>query len=123
MESQDLVAFRIALRESTAILPTEELRKELRYTPTGPFSRAKVTIGSDQTQHDADVVDLSPSGMRLALGPGIPCHEGDRVCIEMTLSQQQTLHLNGEIRWTKHHPYITVFGVLLDPDNSPVQPV
>lgn len=61
--------------------------------------------------------------MRLALGPGIPCHEGDRVCIEMTLSQQQTLHLNGEIRWTKHHPYITVFGVLLDPDNSPVQPV
>jgi len=49
MESQDLVAFRIALRESTAILPTEERRKELRYTPTGSFSRAKVT--SAATRH------------------------------------------------------------------------
>lgn len=123
MESQDLVAFRIALRELTGVLPAEERRKELRYTPTGPLSRAKVQINDDKLQLEADVVDLSPSGMRLAVGPGIACAEGDRCSIEITLHLQKSLNLNGEVRWVKHHPFITVFGVLLDPDNNPLQAV
>ncbi|MEB3234349.1 MAG: PilZ domain-containing protein [Cyanobacteriota bacterium] len=123
MEPQDLVAFRIALRELTGVLPAEERRKESRYTPTGPLSRAKVSIGQDSTQLDADVVDLSPSGMRLAVGPGVSCSEGDRCTIEITLHLQKSLNLTGEVRWVKHHPYITVFGILLDPDNSPLQAV
>ena len=117
--TRDLIAFRIALRELSDALPAEDRRSGARYHPTGRLSRAQVLINDDSTTIDADVVDLNPSGMRLAVGAGNNCSEGDRCSIEIALHLQQILRLNGEIRWVKHHPYITVFGVLLDPDNTP----
>lgn len=117
------MAFRIALRELSDALPAEDRRREERYHPTGRLSRAQVLINDGKTKIDADVVDLNPSGMRLAVGAGTNCSEGDRCSIEIRLHLQQLLRLNGEIRWVKHHPYITVFGVLLDPDNTPDQAV
>lgn len=123
MQSRDLIAFRIALRELSDALPAEDRRKENRYHPTGPLSRALVLINDDSTKIDADVVDLAPSGMRLAVGAGTNCSEGDRCTIEIRLHLQRLLNLTGEIRWVKHHPYITVFGVLLDPDSMPLQAI
>ncbi|MEB3276246.1 MAG: PilZ domain-containing protein [Cyanobacteriota bacterium] len=123
MQSIDLIAFRIALRELSDALPAEDRRSEARYHPTGRLSRAQVLINGDSTKIDADVVDLNPSGMRLAVGPGTNCSAGDRCSIEIALHLQQLIRLNGEIRWVTHHPYITVFGVLLDPGNTADQAV
>lgn len=123
METQDLIAFRIALRDLHGIQPADDRRQAIRYTPTGALSQARVRIGSANEVLDADVVDLSPNGMRLAVGTGVACKEGDPCTIMLELIAGQRIQLTGEVRWTKHHPFITVFGVLLEPDHNPIQPV
>ena len=123
MESQDLIAFRIALRDLHGMTPANDRRREIRYTPTGPLSQAKVHLAAVPQALQADVVDLSPSGMRLAVEPGVHCAEGDLCTIRMALHTARTLELHGQVRWVKHHPFITVFGVLLEPEHTPIQPV
>jgi len=123
VEPEDLVAFRVALRQLDALEPAFDRRRESRFTSTGPLSRAQVSITPDPEVLDADVVDLSASGMRLAVRAGVRCSEGDLCQITVQLSSTRRLQLSGEIRWSKHHPYITVFGVLLDPGSQPLGPV
>ena len=116
MRQQDLAQYRRALRLLDGLQPSDQRRAESRFSPTGPLSKARVCISSNgHDPLDADVVDLSPSGMRLAVAPGHACCEGDHCRIEVVVDASQRLALEGEVRWVKHHPYITVFGVLLDP--------
>ena len=119
LQLQNLASYRRALRQLDGLQPSDQRRAESRFAPTGPLSKARVCISSNgQDPLDADVVDLSPSGMRLAVGPGHACCEGDQCEIELVVDPQQRLALVGEVRWVKHHPYITVFGVLLDPESA-----
>lgn len=114
MQSQDLISLRTALRQLEGVIASQDRRHEVRYTPNGPLSKAKVLFALDPlTSLDADVVDLSPHGMRLAVEPGVACESGSYCTIEISLTPAQTLHLDAEVRWVKHHPFITVFGVRL----------
>jgi hypothetical protein len=113
----------MALRNLDAVVPADDRRRERRFTPTGPLSRATVRLEPGSEPLEADIVDLSPSGMRLAVRAGVQCAEGDHCRITLELSPAQRLQLEGEIRWSQQHPHITVFGVLLDPANAPLGPV
>ena len=123
MIPQDLLAFRLALSKLETLEPASERRHHTRYVPSGPLAKAKVQLPMEAAVHDADVVDLSPSGVRLAILPGIPCQEGERCQIHVTPNPTTTWTLEGEIRWVTHHPYVTVFGVLFDPEHAAISPV
>ncbi len=124
MIPQDLLEFRFALTKLQTLEVSSDRRKHTRYAPSGWLTTAKVRFASaDEQLHDADVVDLSSSGIRLALPPGTSFGEGDRCQIILAPNASTTWVLDGEIRWVTLHPYITVFGVLLDPDNSPIQAI
>ena len=123
MVPQDLLAFRVALSKLDSLETANERRRDSRYVPSGPLSRAKVKLPCEDQIQDADVVDLSVNGIRLALAAGAQCREGDRCQILIAPHEGTTWTLDGEIRWVTHHPYITVFGVLLDPDHGAFGPV
>jgi len=123
MPQHDLHAFRMALRQLDGIEPAGDRRSESRFAPSGPLSRARVCLKGEQHWRDADVVDLSANGMRLAVAAGALCREGESCTIAISLSEQRELRLSGDIRWVQPHRAITVFGVLLDPEHTPLQPV
>ncbi|MEB3173386.1 MAG: PilZ domain-containing protein [Cyanobacteriota bacterium] len=123
MEPEDLVAFRVALRDLDSVVPVIDRRRESRFTPTGPLSRARVTLPQVAGELEADVVDLSAHGMRLAVRADVACAEGDHCQIRIDLSPTRQIRLSGEVRWSTHHRHITVFGVLLDATNQPLRPV
>jgi hypothetical protein len=123
MDHGDLLVFRKALRDLQGLVPAQDRRHEYRYSPAGSLSHALVCLDGSGSFLDADVVDLSASGMRLAIGPGLNCREGDRCTIEIQPQERRLLRLDGEVRWVQSHRLITVFGVLLDPDNTLLQPV
>ena len=124
MVAQDLLAFRIAMSKLESLESSNDRRQEPRYMPSGHLAKARVQLRADEAQlEDADVVDLSPSGLRLAVAPGTNYREGERCLILIGPNASTTWSLDGEIRWVSQHPYITVFGVLLDPDHAPVAPV
>lgn len=124
MTQRDLFAFRMALRELEGIVPAEDRRREHRYIPSGSLSRARVCLDGQASWLDADVIDLSAHGIRLAVAPGARCRESESCLIELVTNPgRRPLRLGGEIRWVQVHQAITVFGVLLDPDHTPLQPV
>jgi len=123
MVPQDLLEFRIAIAKLDFVDPTCDRRHEKRYAPTGAFEQASVRFSRDTACKQADVIDLSPNGIRLALPPSEKLQEGQRCQIIITPNPSTAWKLEGEIRWVTPHPYITVFGVLLDPDNVPMAPV
>ena len=123
MVPQDLLAFRVALSKLDSLETANERRSDVRYVPSASLSCAKVRLGSEDPIHDADVVDLSVNGIRLALAAGIQCQEGDPCQIIFDPDEGTTWTLDGQIRWVTQHPYITVFGVLLDPQHTPLGPV
>jgi len=116
MRAQDLAAFRSALRQQNGLVPAEDRRQEPRYTPVGPLARAKVILAASAAPIDADVVDLSLNGLRLAVTPEAIPEAGISCTIQLTPDGRRTLQLQGEIRWVERHPLITVFGVLLKSD-------
>jgi hypothetical protein len=118
MRAQDLAAFRTALRLQNGLVPAEDRRQEPRYTPVGPLARAKVVLSASAGPIDADVVDLSLNGLRLAVPPDALPETGLSCGIQLTPDGRRILQLQGEIRWVERHPLITVFGVLLESDTS-----
>ena len=123
MRAQDLAAFRSALRQQSGLVPVEDRRQDRRYTPVGPLARAKVILPSDAGPIDADVVDLSEHGLRLAVPPGVNPEPGMSCKIQLTPDGRRILQLQGEIRWMERHPLISVFGVLLESGSTTQQEV
>lgn len=113
MLAQDLAAFRTALRQQTGLVPAEDRRQEPRYTPVGHLARARVSVGPASPLVDADVVDLSLNGLRLAVAPDVQPKPGTACTIQLTPNGSRILKLQGEIRWVERHALITVFGVQL----------
>ena len=113
MLAQDLAAFRTALRQQNGVLPAEERRQESRFTPVGPLARARVRLGLVSVPVDADVVDLSLNGLRLAVPPQVMPEPGMSCKIQLTPDGTRMLQLQGQIRWVERHALITVFGVQL----------
>jgi PilZ domain len=107
----DLIRYRSALRGLDDLPATVDRRCEKRYAPKGSLSKATVSLMAHPGLLDADVIELSPNGMRLAVAPGIRCKTGDRCLIEIQPTLQTCLKLQAEIRWVEEHPLITVFGV------------
>lgn len=122
MVPQELVKFRKAIHQLEVLEPTSDRRSERRYSPLGPLSRARV-IFDNRDPEDADVIDLSYNGLRLAVSTCCRCQQGDRCTVELRPDGTTLLTLDAEVRWVKSHPFITVFGVLLDPDDTSTQPV
>ena len=114
MREQDLAAFRMALRQQNGVLPAEDRRQEPRYTPVGHLARALVRLGRASSPVDADVVDLSLNGLRLAVPPDERPEPGMSCQIALTPDGSRMLELRGEIRWVERHTLISVFGVQLD---------
>lgn len=123
MVPQDLVIFRKAIHQLEVLEPSNDRRFQRRFTPVGPLSRATVRFSGEEPGEEADVVDLSFNGLRLAVSTCCRCQEGDRCTIELSPDGSTVLCLDGEVRWVKSHPFITVFGVLLNPDHVELQPV
>ena len=123
MVPEDLLEFRLAIAKLERVEPTTDRRHEARYAPTGWLARASVRFEQEAETCDADVIDLSPSGIRLALPPGKHFGEGERCQVMISPNASTIWQLDGEIRWVTLHPYITVFGVLLEPDHSPLSAV
>ena len=115
MRAQELAAFRWALRRQKGLVPVNDRRKEPRYLPIGPMARARVKLTESAEPIDADVIDVSFSGLRLAVHSNLKPEQGTTCKVQLTTDGSQTLLLEGEIRWTEHHPLISVFGVLLEP--------
>lgn len=113
MLAQDLAAFRTALRQQNGLVPAEDRRQEPRYTPVSHLARARVSVGPASPPVDADVVDLSLSGLRLAVPPDVQPEPGMSCTIQLTPDGNRILKLLGEIRWVERHALITVFGVQL----------
>ena len=121
MRPQDLAAFRSALRQQNGLVPVENRRQEPRYTPVGSLARARVFLAASAGPVDADVVDLSLNGLRLAVPPEAMPEVGIACGIQLTPDGRRILQLQGQIRWVERHPLITVFGVLLESDQSTQQ--
>lgn len=115
MLAQDLAAYRMALRQQSGMLPVEDRRREPRYTPVGHLARAKVRLEPTSPPIDADVVDLSVNGLRLAVSPAVKPTPGMPCQIQLTSDGSRMLQLQGEIRWVEQHALISVFGVQLQP--------
>jgi hypothetical protein len=113
MLAQDLAAFRTALRQQNGLYPAEDRRQDPRYTPVGPLARASVRLGQLSVPVDADVVDLSLNGLRLAVPPQVMPEPGMSCKIQLTPDGTRMLQLQGQIRWVERHALITVFGVQL----------
>ena len=113
MRAQDLAAFRSALRQQIGLVAAQDRRQEPRYTPVGHLARAKVILSAAEGLIDADVVDLSLTGLRLAVPPEVNPEAGLSCKIQLTPDGRRILQLQGEIRWVERHPLISVFGVLL----------
>lgn len=123
MMPQDLMIFHRAIHQLERLEPSSDRRKQQRYAPVGPLARARVSFDGGVTGEVADVVDLSFNGLRLAVAACCTCREGDRCTIEISPDGAMLLSLDAEVRWVKTHPFITVFGVLLNPDQIELQPV
>lgn len=123
MVPNDLLEFRQAIAKLDRMDSSSDRRHEIRYAPSESLSKASVQFRLGPGRWDADVIDLSPNGIRLALPPGETFREGERCQILISPNPSTIWALEGEIRWVTLHPYITVFGVLLDPDNVPMAPV
>ena len=115
-QAQDLAAYRTALRLDPQLIPVEDRRQDPRFTPVGPLAKAKVAWAalSDLDQIDADVIDLSQNGLRLAVHAGATPVPGMTCRIQLSPDGHRVLQVRGQIRWVKHHPLIIVFGVQLD---------
>ena len=118
MRAQDLAAFRWALRRQKGLIPVNDRRKEPRYLPIGPMARARVKLTGSAELFDADVIDVSFSGLRVAVHSNLKPEQGTTCKIQLTTDGSQTLLLQGEIRWTEQRSLISVFGVLLEPATS-----
>jgi hypothetical protein len=115
-QAQDLAAYRTALRLDPQLIPVEDRRQDPRFTPVGPLAKAKVAWAalSDLDQIDADVIDLSQNGLRLAVHAGATPAPGMTCRIQLSPDGQRVLQVRGQVRWVEHHPLIIVFGVQLD---------
>jgi hypothetical protein len=82
----------------------------------GPLAKAKVCLAAASAldQIDADVIDLSSNGLRLAVHAGATPAIGMTCRIQLSPDGQRVLQVRGQIRWVEHHPLIIVFGVQLD---------
>lgn len=118
MLARDLAAYHMALRQQRGMLPVEDRRREPRYTPVGPLARAQVRLEPTSPLVDADVVDLSLNGLRLAVSPAVKPTPGMSCQIQLTSDGSRMLLLQGEIRWVEQHALITVFGVQLQPGSQ-----
>jgi PilZ domain len=82
------------------------------------MSRAVIKLSGSTELIDADVIDVSSSGMRLAVSSVYKPKQGTTCIVQLTPDGCQNLQLQGEIRWMEEHPLITVFGVLLEPESD-----
>ena len=116
MQAQDLAAYRAALRLGSHLIPVEDRRQEPRFTPIGPLAKAKVCLAAASAldQIDADVIDLSSNGLRLAVHAGATPAIGMTCRIQLCPDGRRILQVRGQIRWVEHHPLIIVIGVQLD---------
>ena len=95
-------------------------RREDRRKPLPEQAEAEVSVvrrvGMERIS--AEVLDLSPSGMRLAAFANEQVHEGDRCAITVPGSEA-TGPRWATVRWVKPHPMIQVFGVQFDQPEGP----
>ena len=93
-----------------------EQRREERRKPLPEQSQAEVRfargLGLERIQ--AEVIDLSSSGMRLAAFANEQIKAGDRCTISVQGSET-TEPRWATVRWIDPHPMIQVFGVEFDP--------
>lgn len=92
-----------------------EQRREERRKPLPEQAQAEVSFlrraGLERIQ--AEVLDLSSGGMRLAAFANERIEQNDRCAITVRGAQQAEARW-ATVRWVKPHPMIQVFGVQFD---------
>lgn len=96
-----------------------EQRREERRKPLPEKAVAEITVqrGLAMARIQAEVLDVSATGMRLAAFANEQIQQGDRC----TISVQDSDHCEpraATVRWVKPHPLIQVFGVQFDPQHT-----
>ncbi|MEB3235986.1 MAG: PilZ domain-containing protein [Cyanobacteriota bacterium] len=107
------------LAASEVVMQRAELmadqRRESRRKPLPEQAQAELSFvrrqGLERIQ--AEVLDLSSSGMRLAAFANEQIQEGDRCEIAVHANGTVAQH-SATVRWVKPHPMIQVFGVQFD---------
>ena len=111
-----LAAHEVVMQRAEAVL---ERRQEERRKPLPEQAQAQVCFvrlkGSECIQ--AEVLDVSTSGMRLAAFANDTIHQGDR-CEIAVQGQDIEGPRWATVRWIKPHPLIQVFGVQFDASAS-----
>lgn len=111
-----LAAHEVVMQRAEAVL---ERRNEERRKPLPEQTQAEVCFvrhqGSQSIQ--AEVLEVSTTGMRLAAFANDSIHQGDR-CEIAVQGQDPVVRRWATVRWIKPHPLIQVFGVQFDASAS-----
>lgn len=112
LPTDPLAAHQVVMQRAEQVF---EQRREQRRKPLPEQAVAEVSVvrrqGTDRIQ--AEVLDVSSSGMRLAAFANDQIQVGDRCGIAVTGDDANATRW-ATVRWVKPHPMIQVFGVQFD---------
>jgi len=112
LPSDPLAAHDVLLQRAAQL---NSVRREERRKPLPEQAKAEVRLlrGGRVELLQAEILDVSRSGMRLAGFVDHPVQQGDR-CEISVQSVVSTVSHWATIRWVEPHPLIQVFGVEFD---------
>lgn len=111
--SRDLDRFRYALQRLNDRL--QQAVRPDRFKPPEDLTLARVSFTDRQgSPLVGEIIDIGADGMKIALAGGETVAVGETCELQVGADDAEHYELSGSVRWVQSHPYITVFGVLLD---------